>query len=298
MNRRQAILTGAAMPLATLTPMAARAQTAPPPALSRSLTLGSFRVTALLAGSQASEPVGTFALNAPPEEFAAFAAENFLPADRAMSYYTPVLVEAGSEVILFDTGANPAGLLAALEAAAIDPASITTVVITHMHGDHIGGLSEGGTLTFANANLVTGRVEMEYWLGAGNETFDAKVRPFADAFTLLDGDQEVAPGITAIEAFGHSPGHMAFDLQSEGRRLILTADTANHYAFSLGRPDWEVRFDMDKAAAAATRRRIFGMIADERLPFIGYHMPFPAVGYVARDGDNFRYMPATYQFDL
>lgn len=299
MNRRQALMTGAALPLATLAPLPVLAQSqTPPTGQTHRIPLGAMTVTTLLAGSQPSEPVGTFAMNVPPEEFEAFATENFLPVGSAISYYVPVLVEAGDQVILFDTGPNPAGTLAALEAAGHLPEAVTMVVLTHMHGDHIGGLSDGTALTFPNAKLVAGRVEMEHWLESGGEAFDAKVRPFADDFTLIEGGDEVTAGITAVEAFGHTPGHMVFDLQSDDKRLILAADTANHYAFSLARPEWEVRFDMDKAAAAGARQYVLGMIADERLPFIGYHMPFPAVGYVARDGENFRYMPATYQFAL
>jgi hypothetical protein len=79
---------------------------------------------------------------------------------------------------------------------------------------------------------------------------------------------------------------------------MITADTANHFAFSLARPDWEVKFDADKPAAAAARRKIFGMIAAERIPFIGYHMPFPATGFVETDGDGFRYVPSSYQLML
>ncbi|MFT7027682.1 MAG: glyoxylase-like metal-dependent hydrolase (beta-lactamase superfamily II) [Paracoccaceae bacterium] len=87
-------------------------------------------------------------------------------------------------------------------------------------------------------------------------------------------------------------------MQSEGRRLLIAADAANHYVVSLQRPDWHVRFDMDKEMAAATRKELFGMIAADRVPFIGYHMPFPAVGYLEASGPGFRYMPATYQFEL
>ncbi len=79
---------------------------------------------------------------------------------------------------------------------------------------------------------------------------------------------------------------------------MITGDAANHPVFSLARPDWVVRFDVDKAMAAQTRRTLFGRLADERIPFSGYHMPGAALGYVAREGDGFRYTPATYQFNL
>ena len=96
------------------------------------------------------------------------------------------------------------------------------------------------------------------------------------------GRRASSPGITAHEAFGHSPGHLIFKVHSGGQELWLTADTANHFVASLQRPDWEVRFDMDKADAAATRKRVFDAIADGAVPFLGYHMPFPAVGYVEK----------------
>jgi glyoxylase-like metal-dependent hydrolase (beta-lactamase superfamily II) len=90
---------------------------------------------------------------------------------------------------------------------------------------------------------------------------------------------------------------MAFHIESAGRRL-LTADTANHFVASLQRPDWHVRFDMDKEQAVASRRRLFDMVAAERTPFTGYHMPFPAVGYVEKTDLGYRYVPASYQLSL
>jgi len=97
---------------------------------------------------------------------------------------------------------------------------------------------------------------------------------------------------------GHTQGHMVFHVESEGKRLLATGDTANHYILSLQKPDWQVRFDMDKAQAAATRRKVFGMIAADKVAFVGYHMPFPAVGFVETYEDGYRFVPKTYQFDL
>lgn len=302
LTRRQALLATAALPLAG--GLASRAgagaeMMGPTTVLANRFRLGAFEVTTLLAGTRTVPDIQTiFGMNVPAEEFASVSAANFIPADRAQFFFTPTVVNTGAELVLFDTGLNPEGITAALEAAGYMPDQVDTVVITHMHGDHIGGLGPAGA-TFPNARFVTGQTEFDHWAGAGNEGFDNNVRPLAEKTTFIGDGGSVASGITGINAFGHTPGHMAYRLESEGAELVIVADTANHPVWSLGYPDWEVRFDMDKAAAAATRKSLFGMLAADRLPFIGYHMPFPAVGFVETRGEGgFRYVPASYQFKL
>lgn len=306
LSRRQALLTAAALPVAAAT----TAATAPAAHAAADMMgagfapwnrfkLGEFEVTALLSGSRTvPNPREIFGLNASEEDFAAASAAAFIPTDKAQFFFTPTLVNTGSEVILFDTGVSAEGMTAALAAAGYSPDQVDVVVLTHMHGDHIGGLMTGDAPTFANARYVTGAIEHNHWSGTDNELFGKNVRPLAEKTTFLDDGGAIAPGITAMAAFGHTPGHMAVMLESGGASLALIADATNHYVWSLQYPDWEVRFDADKAAAAATRRRLLGMLAADRVPFIGYHMPFPALGYVAADGDGFRYVPASYQMML
>jgi glyoxylase-like metal-dependent hydrolase (beta-lactamase superfamily II) len=114
---------------------------------------------------------------------------------------------------------------------------------------------------------------------------------------VKDGD-EIVSGVTAIAAPGHSPGHMLLNIESDGKRMVMIADTVVHYALSIQRPDWEVRFDMDKAQAVVSRKKFLDMIATDRVPFFGYHMPHPSIGYLDRAGPGYRYIPATYQFDI
>lgn len=305
LSRRQALLAGATMPLAaTFLPGAVMAQETMQGSGFASwnrFKLGSFEVTTLLVGSRPLEnPQETFGTNASAEEFAALSEANFIPADKSQNFFTPTVVNTGAEIILFDTGLAAEGTLAALSAAGMTPDMVDVVVITHMHGDHIGGLmgADGTTPTFANARYVTGAVEHNAATEAGDEGFMKNVAPLNDRFTFLDDGGSPASGITAVAAFGHSPGHMVYQIESDGQRLMVTADTANHYVWSLQRPDWEVRFDRDKAAAAATRKAVFGQIAADRIPFIGYHMPFPGIGYVEAAGEGFRYVPASYQLML
>lgn len=306
LSRRSALFAAAALPLAApallrATPAAAEApMTGPLMAPFHRAKLGAFEVTTLLAGSRAGDkPQETFGMNASPEEFAELSAANFIPADRTFNFFTPVLVNTGAELVLFDTGLAAEGTLAAMQAAGVSADQVDVVVLTHMHGDHIGGLSaEDGTPTFANARYVTGAVEHNNWSQAGNEGFDAKVKPLNEMFTFLDDGGAVVSGITAMAAPGHTPGHFTYRLESEGAQMLLLADTTNHYVWSLQRPDWEVRFDADKAQAAETRKRILGMLAADRIPFSGYHMPFPGIGYVEAQGESFRYVPASYQLML
>jgi glyoxylase-like metal-dependent hydrolase (beta-lactamase superfamily II) len=304
LTRRAALASAAALPLAaTLAPAqqarAAAHGAAPENARKFSFHLGAFRVSTILAGSRAVEnPQTIFGLNVSPEEFAAVSTAAFLPTDKAQFFFTPTVVDTGSQVILFDTGLAAGGTLGALAEAGYGAEDVDLVIITHMHGDHIGGLMNEGAPTFPNATYVTGQVEFDAWAKMENERFEANMRPLAERTRFVGDGQEGAPGITAVAAFGHTPGHMAWHLESEGQRILVMADTANHYVWSLAHPDWEVRFDMDKAAAAATRRRILGMVAAERIPLIGYHMPFPGIGYVETRGDGFAYVPHSYQLLL
>ncbi|MDR9393733.1 MAG: MBL fold metallo-hydrolase [Roseovarius sp.] len=263
------------------------------------VTLGGFEVTTLLAATMTRpDPHSIFGLNVGADEFAAVSEAANIPTDAAQFFFTPTVVNTGSELVLFDTGLNPDGITKALNAAGYTPDQVDTVVITHMHGDHIGGLTGDGGPTFPNARHVTGAVEFDAWAAMGNDTFEAKMRPLAERTTMIDPGSDVAPGITAVAAFGHTPGHMAYRLESDGKQMLLAADFANHYVWSLGHPDWDVKFDMDKTAAAETRRRLLDMLAAEKMPFVGYHMPWPAMGYAETQGDGYRYVPTSYQLML
>jgi glyoxylase-like metal-dependent hydrolase (beta-lactamase superfamily II) len=276
--------------------------------------LGSFEVTTLLDGAiQLDGPHPIFGEDQAPEAVRQLAEANFLPATRMEIVFTPVVVNTGSDLVLFDSGNTPerrpgaGNLVAALQAAGLDPAQIDVVVITHMHPDHIGGLMADGAPTYPNARYVTGEIEYDFWskderLSGPTESaatlVQANVVPLADRIAFLRDEGEVVPGIRGLSAFGHTPGHMAYHIESDGRRLLLWADSANHYVLSVQRPDWHVRFDMDKEAAAATRRRLFDLAAADRIPVTGYHMPFPAVGYIDRVGSDYRWVPASYQLNL
>ena len=302
LTRRTLLASAAAAPLVPLATQApAGGHAAAPTQKARTFTVGDFAVTTLLAGTgQRDEPQGTFGMNVSAEEFARVSEENFISADTYQGFFNPVVVQTGSETILFDTGLPGDGVPSALAEVGLRPADITHVVLTHMHPDHIGGMTGDAGEVYTNASYVTGRREYDFWTGqvAVNLIFDMmaqKVTPFSEKMRFLDEGGEVRPGITAMGAFGHTPGHMVYMLDSGDAQLLITADMANHHVWSLANPDWEVRFDGDKGAAAGTRRRILTMLAEERIPMVGYHMPFPAAGYVETRGDGFHWVPVTYQ---
>lgn len=276
--------------------------------------LGDVEVTTIRDGAVAVDgPHPIFGENVDAAEVEALAEANLLPPDRMVIGFSPVVVNTGAEVVLFDSGNGvarrpDAGHLAAmLGTAGFQPDQIDVVVLSHFHPDHIGGLMEADAPLLTNARYVTNAVEYDFWspedrLTGATERVAAltqsNVVPLAERISFIKGGDAVAPGIEAIEAFGHTPGHTVFHVESAGKRLMITADTANHFVMSLERPEWHVRFDMDKDAAIASRRKVFDLIAAERIPFTGYHMPFPSVGFVQKTDTGYRYIPASYQLDL
>ncbi len=215
--------------------------------------------------------------------------------------------------MLFDCGNGAprrphAGKLAdAIKAAGFGVEQIDVVAITHFHPDHVGGLMEDAKPTFPNARYLFGETEYTFWSAperlsgpteAAAKLTQSNVVPLKDKATFLKGDGEVAPGIRAVMAHGHTPGHMGYHIESEGKRLLLWADACNHFVLSLQKPEWHVRFDMDKDKAVETRKRLLDMVATDKIPFTGYHMPFPAIGFVEKQNSDYRYVPATYQLTL
>lgn len=283
----------------------------------RRVALGEFEVTTVSDGAATVPRVfPIFGQNQSQETVAEHLAQNFLPGDKMSIGFTPVIVNTGNEVILFDAGngsgrGETRGLLTkSLEAAGYSTDQIDVVVITHFHPDHIGGLMDGDKATFKNARYVTGEAEYNFWtskkladsaddkMKPRIELVKNKVVPLAEKMTFIKGGNDVVSGITAVEAFGHTPGHMAYNIESGGKRLVLWADACNHYVASLQKPDWHVVFDMDKDAAVAARKKLLGMVAADKVAATGYHMPFPSIGYVEAVGDAFRWVPHSYQLDI
>lgn len=319
---RRTLLTGlAAAPVAGLaarlgaTPALAKApMRGPALARFRRVRIGKLEVTTLLDGTRTvDDPHTIFGIGQQPDAVQKLAADNFLPGKQFVNSFAPVVVNTGEALVLFDTGNGASGRPAvgnlgdSLAAAGFKPEDIDVVVITHCHPDHIGGLMEGGKPLCPNARYAVGEAEYAFWSAperaSGPTERAAKlvqtnVVPLAEKLSFLKAESEVVPGIRALETFGHTPGHLSFHVESEGQRLLIWGDVANHFVLSLQRPGWHVRFDMDKEMGAATRKRVLDMAATDRIAVTGYHMPFPAVGFIEKAGEGFRWTPATYQLDL
>ncbi|MEI9899839.1 MAG: MBL fold metallo-hydrolase [Hyphomicrobium sp.] len=285
----------------------------------RRFKLGSFELT-MIPDSDAfiDGPYPIIGANASQGEVEQLMRDNLLPPSKYQPGFTPMIVNTGKELVIFDTGNGADGfvkrpnggwLAAQLSLAGFSPEQIDVVILSHGHIDHVGGIMESGKPLFPNARYVIATTEYDFWAQEDLHTddlgklmagvFRANVIPVKDRISFIKPGDDVVSGIRSIGAPGHTPGHLAFMLESDGKSMLFWGDCAHHQVASLARPDWHCVFDSDKEQGAKTRRRIFEMAASDRLPVAGYHMPFPSLGYVERRPEGgYRWLAHTYQLSL
>jgi glyoxylase-like metal-dependent hydrolase (beta-lactamase superfamily II) len=269
------------------------------------LRIGAFDVTVVNDGiARRDNPGEGFVRNADAAAVRAALADRMLPTTHLDNTFNITFVDTGSDLILFDTGTG--GLLAPtagtmwdnMAAAGIDPARVTKIVFTHFHGDHVSGLvSREGEARFANAELIVPEGEWAFWMGGRAPSQAAamvrgRFAPYAaERIRRVASNAEIVTGVVGLPAHGHTPGHTSYLVASGGASLLVLGDVTSHPAINLRNPGWHVVFDMDAEAAEATRRQVFDRAAADRQLIIGYHWPFPALGYVRKAGPGYELIP-------
>lgn len=275
-----------------------------------SVSLGSATVTMISDGFFSRPLDANFVRNASLAQVQAALQEAGLPTDRLEIPFTPLVADVGSQRVLFDVGNGEFGAATAgklidnMAKAGIDPKSITAVVFSHFHGDHINGLrNKTGAVAFPNAKLFVPAPEWNWWMDdarmagapeAMKGAFAATRRvfsPLASTVVHFEPGNEVLPGVRSLPAFGHTPGHTAFTIDGGAQKMMYWADTTNIAALFVRNPDWAVMFDMDAEAARLTRRRIADMAIRDQLLVAGYHLPGAAVGTLATRGNGYDFVP-------
>lgn len=218
---------------------------------------------------------------------------NKLPDDRVTLSVNALLFRIGDRVILIDSGLGSkvnGGLVASLAEAGVSPDEVTDVLITHSHGDHVGGLAQAnGKLTFPKAVIRMSAAEWNWMKGQANS---------ADLVKLIEGHVRtfapgtpIAPGVTPLALDGHTPGHVGYEIASGNERLIDIGDLAHSSVLSLAKPQWTMGFDVDSAVTKATRNTTFARLAKTHELVFAPHFPYPGVGHIVADGAAYHWVP-------
>lgn len=319
LGRRDLVAAGLAGAGLALMPRVARAaapkQAAQVPGVQR-LAVGDMEVTALSDGYIDIDP--SLFPNATPEAVAALKNAAFLAPDAPLrSGVNTYVVNTGDRLVLIDSGcADLLGptmgrLPANLVAAGIDPATIDTIVLTHMHPDHIGGIASAeGAAAFPEAELVVHEADWAFWTSADmTARAPDAVKPFflaaqknAAAYDgrvrRLDSDGEIVPGLSLMHLPGHTPGHAGIVVADGADSLLVWGDIVHAAPLQFARPDWAIAFDVDPEGAVETRGRVFDMVARDRLRVAGMHIPFPGIGHVERAAEGYRFTPENWEYRL
>jgi glyoxylase-like metal-dependent hydrolase (beta-lactamase superfamily II) len=277
------------------------------------MALGDLEITALYDGYIDLDT--KILSNASPAEVQRLLTRMFLAGQKVQTAVNAFLINAGGKLILVDTGAAKAfgptlGFIGAnLKAAGYSPEQVDVVLLTHLHADHAAGLlnAEGKPL-FPNAEVRVTQADSDFWL---SEEIAAKApegfRPFfqmartaaapyqaAGKWKTFSGEAELAPGIHAVDAHGHTPGHTAYLIESKGERLLIVGDAVHSHAVQFARPEVAIEFDSDKKQAVIARKKLFAFAAKEKLAVAGMHLPFPGIGHVRTEGKGYAWVPVEF----
>jgi glyoxylase-like metal-dependent hydrolase (beta-lactamase superfamily II) len=304
----------AAVALSTLA--AVPAQAAAPMAKTQApgyyrVMLGDFEVTALNDGSF-DLPVDKL-LKQPADKTEAALAKYFQkpPVETSVNGF---LINTGAKLLLIDTGTgglsgpSTGTLLANLQAAGYKPEQVDDIFITHMHGDHVGGLARNGVAVFPNATVHAGKGDADYWLSAaamekapeagkgGFKTAMSSLSPYqaAHKFVPIDVDAEIVPGVKSWATPGHTPGHTSYVVESQGQRLIVTGDLIHVAAVQFDDPAVTIAFDSDGDAAALSRAKVFTQAAKDGTLIAAAHLQFPGMGRLKANGKSWQFVPVNY----
>ena len=223
--------------------------------------------------------------------------------------FAGLLIKTGDQMVLMDTGAGGLGpdtgkLPANLKAIGVKPEDVNLIIHTHAHRDHVGGNTDSSAKPiFPNARFCLQKDEWDYWnadetkrafQGTGREgSLELTLKnlaPMKGRVRLIEGQEEITPGISAITAPGHTPGHMALVISSGGKQLLCLADTV-HHIIHLEHPKWATAIDFDRDQVTASRRKLLGGAAREGTLVFATHMPFPGLGHVIPKGDAWQWQP-------
>ena len=274
--------------------------------------LGDFEVTALSDGTVAL-PVDKLLTGTTAAKTQKTLARSFLkaPLDTSVNGY---LVNTGAKLVLIDTGAaglfgpTLGNLIANLKAAGYQPEQVDEIYITHMHADHVGGLMAADKLAFPNATVRADKHDADFWLSQANldkAPADAKgffqgamasLNPYlaAGKFKAFDGDTELVPGIKAVAAHGHTPGHSLYKVESKGQTLVLWGDLMHVAAVQFPEPGVTIQFDTDSKNAALQRKRAYAEAAKQGYMVGSAHISFPGLGHLRTLGKGYEWLPVNY----